>query len=67
VVIGFAYARPAAGGAAIVRRYHSFRGQLRSILARLQIEPDEMTFADYANIVSEWLAAQPRATSIGPI
>lgn len=48
------------GGAAIKQRYHAFRAQLPSILTRLQIEPDEMTFADYANIVAEWLAAQPR-------
>jgi hypothetical protein len=48
------------GGAAIKRRYRAFRAQLPGILARLQIEPDEMTFADYANVVAEWLAAQPR-------
>jgi hypothetical protein len=51
------------GGAAIVRRYHAFRAQLPGILAGLQIELDEMTFADYANIVAEWLVAQPRATA----
>jgi hypothetical protein len=50
------------GGTAIVQRYSAFRAQLHSILAGLQIEPHEMTFADYANIVAEWLAAQPRAT-----
>lgn len=50
------------GGTAIVQRYRAFRTQLYGILAGLQLEPQEMTFADYANIVSEWLAAQPRAT-----
>ncbi len=48
------------GGAAIVRRCHAFRGQLPAILARLEIEPEEATFADYANIVAGWLAAQSR-------
>lgn len=55
------------GRGAIVRRYHAFLGQLPGILGGLQIEPDEMTFADYANIVAEWLAALPRPASIGPI
>ena len=50
------------GGSAIVRRYHDFRGQLAGILAGLQIEPWEMTFADYAKIVAVWLAAQPRTS-----
>ena len=49
------------GGAVIKRRYRAFRGQLLGILARLQIELNEMTFADYANIVAEWLSAQHRA------
>lgn len=52
------------GGREIVSRYHGFRAQLPGILAGLQIEPDEMTFADYTNIVAEWLAAQPRAPAI---
>lgn len=53
------------GGTAIVRRYHTFCGQLPGILAGLQIEPAEVTFADYANIVAEWLAAQPRTAGPG--
>jgi hypothetical protein len=48
------------GGTAIIRRYQLFRAQLPSILARVPLEPAEMTFADYANHVSEWLLAQPR-------
>jgi hypothetical protein len=46
-----------------VRRYRAFRGRLPGILAGLQIEPDEMTFADYANIVADWRAAQQRAAA----
>jgi hypothetical protein len=48
------------GGAAIVRRYQIFRSQLPGILGKLQLEDNEVTFADYANIVAEWLAEQPR-------
>ena len=48
------------GGTAILRRYHAFRKRLPGLLGALQIEAEEMTFADYANIVAEWLAAQPR-------
>ncbi len=49
------------GGAAIVRRYHLFRSKLPDILAKLQLEECEVSFADYANIVAEWLAEQPRS------
>lgn len=49
------------GGAAIIRRYRLFRAQLPSVLERVPLEADELTFSDYANFVSEWLLEQPRA------
>jgi hypothetical protein len=48
------------GGAEIVRRYKLFQIELPSILSRLNIEPDEATFSDYANVVRDWLVGQPR-------
>lgn len=54
------------GGTTIVRRYKAFRSQLPGILTGLAIETEEVTFADYANIVAEWLTAQPR-TTVGSI
>jgi hypothetical protein len=48
------------GGAAIVRRYHSFRSEVPGILAKVQLEADEVTFADYVNMVQTWLVEQPR-------
>jgi hypothetical protein len=50
------------GGMSIVKRYRSFRQQLPEILAELEIEPDEATFADYTNFVQSWLDDQPRPT-----
>lgn len=46
------------GGSSIVERYGLFREQLPHALNQLQIELHEMTFSDYTNMVSEWLAAQ---------
>ena len=48
------------GGAAIVRRYHAFRSEVPGILDKVQLEADEVTFADYVNIVQTWLVEQPR-------
>ena len=48
------------GGAAIVRRYRVFQDELPQILAKLNIEAAEVTFADYANIVEGWLVGYPR-------
>jgi hypothetical protein len=50
------------GGASIIKRYRQFRMQFPDILAALDIEPDEVTFADYANVVGSWLDGQPRPT-----
>jgi hypothetical protein len=48
------------GGAAIVRRYHAFRAEMPDILQRVELEPDEITFPDYVNMVQTWLVEQPR-------
>jgi len=48
------------GGAAVVKRYRAFQSDLPGILGGIELAADEVTFADYANIVSEWLAGQPR-------
>jgi hypothetical protein len=48
------------GGAAIVRRYKVFQSELPQILAKLDLEASEVTFADYTNIVEEWLVGNPR-------
>jgi len=50
------------GGLSIVKRYRNFRAQLPEILAELEIEPEEATFADYTNFVQSWLDARPRPT-----
>lgn len=49
------------GGAAIVRRYKVFQDEIPQILAKLNLEATEVTFADYANIVEEWLVGHPRS------
>ncbi len=48
------------GGAAIVKRYRAFQSDLPGIFGGLELDADEVSFADYANIVSEWLVGQPR-------
>lgn len=45
------------GGAEIARRYKDFLRDLPEFCQDLKIQPDEMTFTDYTNIVSEWLRA----------
>ncbi len=51
------------GGTAIVRRYKVFQDELPEILAKLDLEAEEVTFADYTNIVEEWLVGHPRAAN----
>jgi hypothetical protein len=48
------------GGAAIVRRHRAFRSEMPNILQRVELEPDEVTFPDYVNLVQTWLVEQPR-------
>ena len=50
--------RPPPGGAEIARRFADFSAALPGILDDLRLERDEMTFSDYANIASTWLAAR---------
>jgi hypothetical protein len=50
------------GGAAIVRRYRAFHSAMPEILRKLELEPDELTFSDYVNMVQTWLVEQPRPT-----
>jgi hypothetical protein len=51
------------GGGSIIKRYREFQKILPQILARLDLEHDEVSYADYTNIVSSWLADQPRILS----
>jgi hypothetical protein len=51
------------GGGSIIKRYREFQKILPQILARLDLEHDEVSYADYTNIVSSWLADQPRTLS----
>ena len=43
------------GGAAIARRYRTFREELPAACERLQLRVDELTFSDYVVQVEEWL------------
>lgn len=43
------------GGAAIARRYATFRFELPAMSERLQLSVDELTFNDYVLQVEEWL------------
>jgi hypothetical protein len=49
------------GGGAIAARYRAFRAELPVILSGMGVRPNEMVFADYANIVFGWLSDWPRA------
>lgn len=50
--------QPPPGGAEVARRFAEFSAALPGILANLRLGRDEMTFSDYANIASTWLAAR---------
>lgn len=43
------------GGKAICNRYTRFRADLPALCNQIPIEEDEMTFNDYATLVSQWL------------
>jgi hypothetical protein len=45
-------------GTVIFRRYERFRQQLPETCSALRLDPDELTFADLANAVSEWIRQQ---------
>jgi hypothetical protein len=48
------------GATAMVNRYAAFRVALPGACANLDLEPDRLTFNEYAMIVEEWLKAHPR-------
>jgi hypothetical protein len=43
------------GGTAIAARYSQFYADLPGICAGCKLTPDEVTFNDFSNFVSEWL------------
>jgi hypothetical protein len=43
------------GGAAITRRLEAFTAVLPDLCAQVPLDIEELTFSDYANLVSEWL------------
>jgi len=45
------------GGAHIYRQYLRFNAALPSLCRHLKVRKSELTFNDYANIVSAWVAA----------
>jgi hypothetical protein len=45
------------GGAHINRQYGRFKSELPSLCQRLKLKRSEMTFNDYANIVTAWVSA----------
>lgn len=49
------------GGAAIAARYRAFCRELPEILRAMGLDPREVVFADFTNIVSTWLLERPRS------
>ena len=47
------------GGKAIFERYERFRGQLPSQAYHVNLDPRELTFADYTKLVEGWLKETP--------
>lgn len=45
------------GGRAIARRFREFEADVPQMCEDLDIEPDELTYNDFANMVSSWLRA----------
>jgi hypothetical protein len=43
------------GGAAVAARFAAFNADLPGMTDRLRLRPEELTFSDYATLVSEWL------------
>jgi hypothetical protein len=43
------------GGTAISHRYHRFSEELPRICAEAELQVDELTFVDYADMASTWL------------
>jgi hypothetical protein len=51
--------RSVPGGEAIYEHYLLFLRDLPDLCDKLRIKPDELTYADYANIVSRWVLHNP--------
>jgi hypothetical protein len=49
---------PLPGGAAIARRFAQFQAELPRMCAQLRLTVEELTFSNYANLVSTWLREQ---------
>jgi hypothetical protein len=52
-----------AGGAALMRRYESFRDQLPAACERLHLRVEELTFNNYVVQAEEWLRAERAGAS----
>ena len=48
------------GGRAIATRFAAFQLYLPSVCARLHLHVEELTFANYANMIRTWLIEQPQ-------
>ncbi|HTW70504.1 MAG TPA: hypothetical protein VME47_11490 [Acetobacteraceae bacterium] len=48
-----------AGGRKIYGHYQEFRIQLPFLLKAMHLDEDEVSYADYTNVVSNWLKANP--------
>jgi hypothetical protein len=46
------------GGAEIFRRYTEFRGDLPRSCAQAKVEPGEMTFSDFSEMIAKWLQSR---------
>ncbi len=47
------------GGAAVVKRYASFRAELPQLCAEAKLEPGALTFPDLSGLIQGWLKAVP--------
>lgn len=48
------------GGAHINRQFQRFKSELPALCRELHLKTTEMTFNDFANIVTKWLTARPK-------
>jgi hypothetical protein len=47
-----------AGGAAILRRYETFKTELPQICSELSLDLNELTFTDFSYTIAQWLKRQ---------
>jgi hypothetical protein len=50
------------GGGEVTRRYRVFRRALPALCRRLRLDRENLTFTDYANLISFWLQEESRLT-----